>query len=347
MYTQTKEGLGQTPQVSPASQASGASLVQKLREALASGQWYLALTLAVLLGDRDENRLTNMIFFARHPERGGRKLDPSEPNFKQFSREWLDIRNRLVRPAVQGQSVGPAPGVTSTTSVAAAMPRGPFGILTATVPGRSPFKYVFTPEDTLWTARFIKGEAGGRDDRDNRAVIWAMFNRYALFTHRYYPTFHQFIRAYSTPLQPVLKSWGAAKRHMHKPEFVRTGGYYSPPHNDIPRGQLRRFLTLQATPWNQLPNGARSLAEQALKGQVPNPIGLASEFGSTYVYFHDKHSRYPNDDEWRRYSQAYAQRKGWVWIGPVLGLNQKKNAFFVQKQVAGLSPDTVHVVPPS
>ena len=225
-------------------------------------------------------------------------------------------------------------------------PQGPFATLTAAAPGRPPFKYVFTPEDVLWTARFITGEAGGRDDPDNRAVIWAMFNRYALFTHKYYPTFHQFIRAYSTPLQPVLKSWGAAKRHMNKPQFVRTGGYYFPPHNDIPKGQLRSFLDLQATPWKRLPRGAQTLATQALKGQAPNPIGLASEFDNTFVYFRDKYNRNPNEVEWRKFTEDFARAKDLVWIGENPRLNQKKNAFFIKNQVAKLSPNTVRLTPP-
>ena len=108
---------------------------------------------------------------------------------------------------------------------------------------------------------------------------------------------------------------------------------------------FRSFLNLQKKTWNQLPEGARSLAERALKGQVPNPIGLASEFGSTYVYFHDNKKRYPNEQEWRQYTEAYATRKGWVWIGPIPGLDQKKNTFFVQKRVAGLPVDAVRVIP--
>jgi hypothetical protein len=223
------------------------------------------------------------------------------------------------------------------------------GTLTVTAPEQLRFSYTFTPEDAVWTARFIVGEAGGRTDLDNQAVIWAMFNRYAFFTHKYYRTFHSFIRAYSTPLQPVLRSWRAAKRHLAKPEFVRTGGYYkSPPAPaGIPRGQLKRFLSLQATPWSKLPQSARSLAEQAMSGEVPNPVGNASEFGSTYVYFHDNYGRYPNDEEWQRYTESYARTKGWIWIGPVAGLNQKKNTFFIQKRVAGLPKDTVRVIRPS
>ena len=219
---------------------------------------------------------------------------------------------------------------------------GPFGTLIATISGRT-FTYRFTHDDVLWTARFLVGEAGGRDNLDNQAVIWAMLNRYALFTNKYYPTFHQFIRAYSTPLQPVLKSSGAARRHMHKPEFVRTGGIY--PGTTVPRGQLQRFLKLQKTPWAQLPAAARSLAERALKGQVRNPIGNASEFASTRVYFHDRNKRWPRDfAEWRRFTEAFAAGKKWVWTGPIAGLDPMKNTFFIQQRVAKLPPGTVRVV---
>ena len=227
------------------------------------------------------------------------------------------------------------------------MPRGPFGTLTVSAPGFSPFSYTFTPEDVLWIARFIVGEAGGRADRDNQAVIWAMFNRYALFTHRRFPTFHQFIQAYSTPLQPVLRSPGAAKRHMHKSSFKRTGGYYKPPHHHIPRGQLQRHLQLQRRPWSNLPRSARWLAEQAVKGQISNPIGNASEFASTRIFFRSRYGREPNETEWQQFTRNHARRKGWQWIGLIPGLNQRKNAFFLDRRAFNLPRGAVRVVPPS
>jgi hypothetical protein len=233
-------------------------------------------------------------------------------------------------------------GGTRTTGVG--VPWGPFGTLVLQRPNGPAFSYRFTPEDVLWTARFIVGEAGGRNDAANQAVIWAMFNRYALFTHRYYPTFHQFIRAYSTPLQPSLNSPGAAKRHMNSPDFVRTGGTY--PGTSIPRGQLRRFLELQATPWSHLPQAARDLAVLALSGQVPNRIGNASEFASTRVYFHDATGRYPRSfDEWRQFTEQYARRKKWTWVGPIQGLDQMSNAFFIDSRAANLPRGAIRVVP--
>ncbi|WP_019066866.1 penicillin-insensitive murein endopeptidase [Streptomyces hokutonensis] len=221
----------------------------------------------------------------------------------------------------------------------AAPPR--LGILSAQ--GKAP--YQFTTEDAEWTARFIIGESGGRDDADSHAVIWAMFNRYALLTRPYYRTFNAFLRAYSTPLQPVLKSWGASRRNMGRADFVRTGGTFGPPAPPgIPRGQRRAYLDLQQRPWAQLPSAARSVAVRALGGAIANPIGNATEFGSTYVYFHDANRRYPNPDEWRRFTEQYAAKMGWRWIGPVAGLDQNSNTFFVQRRLAALPVPAVRVL---
>ncbi|WP_427920400.1 penicillin-insensitive murein endopeptidase [Streptomyces sp. cg40] len=215
------------------------------------------------------------------------------------------------------------------------------GVLTAR--GKPP--YQFTTEDAEWTARFVIGESGGRDDADSHAVIWAMFNRYALLTRPYYRTFNAFLRAYSTPLQPVLKSWGASRRNMDRAGFVRTGGTFGPPAPPgIPRGQRRAYLDLQQRPWAQLPSAARTVALRALGGAIANPIGNATEFGSTYVYFHDANRRYPNPDEWRRFTEQYAARMGWKWIGPVPGLDQNSNTFFVQRRLAALPVPAVRVL---
>jgi hypothetical protein len=63
-----------------------------------------AIQRAVQQGSRDENQLTDMIFNARHPERHGRRLQPSEQGLVQ---EWLKIRDSLVRPALRNVA-GPA-----------------------------------------------------------------------------------------------------------------------------------------------------------------------------------------------------------------------------------------------
>lgn len=70
---------------------------------------------AMRRGERDENKLTSLIFYARYPERGGRRLERGEPNFDQLAKEWLDIRDRLVRPIIRSQAQPPA-STSSTLS---------------------------------------------------------------------------------------------------------------------------------------------------------------------------------------------------------------------------------------
>ena len=89
------------------------SLIQKIQDALRRGFWSLALRLAILRGQRDENKLTNLVFYARHPELKGRKIKLSE---KAFAREWIAIRNRLVRPALRLTSAPKHSPVSRPTS---------------------------------------------------------------------------------------------------------------------------------------------------------------------------------------------------------------------------------------
>lgn len=303
------------------------------------------------------NQLSNAVFLARHPELRGRPLRRDE---HALIREWIEIRDQVVRPLLSAGAPPRSPVSTAPAPNRAepgARPGGALGAIVARVPGQPAFKYRFTPEDALWTARMLEGEAGGRDDLDNLAVIWAMINRYAFFTHRNYPTFSQFIRAYSTPLQPVLRSWRAAQRHAHTPGFVRTGGTYDPPAPPgLPKGQTRRHLDLQARSWNQLSPGARALTERVLRGEAPSPIGTASEFLSTRIIFKQNHGgREPNPTEWREFTTGFKRNKGFQWIGDVPNLNQMKNAFFTRTlrvrsrdpaspRYADLPPNTVQVV---
>jgi hypothetical protein len=83
------------------------SLARRIQEALRIGQWSLALGLAILRGQRDENDLTNLVFYARHPELQGRRIGRDE---KELAKEWLAIRDQLVRPALRlASSTGRTP----------------------------------------------------------------------------------------------------------------------------------------------------------------------------------------------------------------------------------------------
>jgi hypothetical protein len=68
-------------------------------------------------GQRDANRLTDLVFNARHPERDGQRLQSNE---RELIQEWSDILSQLVRPALAAVSVAPS----TTTSVAASTTSG-------------------------------------------------------------------------------------------------------------------------------------------------------------------------------------------------------------------------------
>ena len=55
-------------------------------------------TQALAAGERDENTLTDLVFFERHPELGGRRVRADE---RELVREWLQIRDMVVRPALR------------------------------------------------------------------------------------------------------------------------------------------------------------------------------------------------------------------------------------------------------
>ncbi len=97
---------GSPQPAAPIAVGSISSLPRQLADAVRNGLLTLQVALAMLSGGRDENQLTNMIFIARHSERlPTQKIQPHE---KQLSREWLDIRDRIVRPTLNSLRGQPA-----------------------------------------------------------------------------------------------------------------------------------------------------------------------------------------------------------------------------------------------
>jgi hypothetical protein len=70
----------------------------RLSEMLGAGDEQRAVTVAIGEGVRDLNQLTNLVFFARHPEMNGRRIAAHETELAQ---EWIDIRDGIVRPVVE------------------------------------------------------------------------------------------------------------------------------------------------------------------------------------------------------------------------------------------------------
>ncbi len=364
------------PQAAGTSGILGA-LPKYVADLVRNGLMSLPVALAVVSGQRDVNLLTNMIFYSRHPELPtGHKIQSHE---KRLAQQWMQIRDQVVKPMLRVMSgtslvavskgtasASPTVGVRASTPVGE-RPKGPFGSLTIAAPEDYRFEYTFTPDDAEWLARLIVGEAGGKDNRDNHAVIWASFNRFALFTHseskwmkraglQGYATLAAHVQSYSTTLQPVLHSPKAATRAIqmaqknpNKFKYIETGGVY--PGTTIPKGQLKHHLeTIQRLAWGNLREETKVVVDQALKGQLENPVGIASEFANTYTYFmQNRGGRPKNYEEWREYTEAFAQnhKPRWTWIGEKAKLNQMdENAFFIDNRVLGLPSDVVRVIPP-
>lgn len=82
---------------------------------------------SIAAGRTGVNELTDIVFFRRHPERGGRLISRSEPDFSGLSREWLAIRDTLVVPMLARPSgpVGWGPAGPAGPGQPAGSPAGP------------------------------------------------------------------------------------------------------------------------------------------------------------------------------------------------------------------------------
>ena len=72
---------------------------------------------AFTAGERDPNKLTNIIFHARHPELGGRSIRRDETALAQ---EWRWIRTNIVEPALRNAAATGAPAQSAGATPAAA-----------------------------------------------------------------------------------------------------------------------------------------------------------------------------------------------------------------------------------
>ncbi|HMP25924.1 MAG TPA: hypothetical protein PKC76_17465 [Saprospiraceae bacterium] len=219
--------------------------------------------------------------------------------------------------------------------------------------------YVFTKEDALWTARFVEGESGVKNEADGHAVIWAMLNRFGMLRHRNpgWSSFANFLRLYSTTLQPYFKNVNAAKRAIANDAedpvrwaIKKTGGYYDG--TDIPKVQYLRHLNIQKKEWKNINADTRKMVIAILRGETPNPgIGIATDFAGIHIYMRDTfRAKYKGKDipeaEWIAYTENHATKKGWAWIGQKENLNQmKKNAFFIMNEFKGVSDNVIDIIP--
>ena len=80
------------------------------------------LSAAYAQGTANENDLSNMLFYVRHPELTGKKLTSDMPNFSSLSQEWLKIRDTIVRPFLDEKRSATGGAVIGTPDSSGRMP---------------------------------------------------------------------------------------------------------------------------------------------------------------------------------------------------------------------------------
>jgi lysozyme len=95
--------------------------------ALRRGRWDTAVRLAMGTGVTDLNQLTDTLFYLLHPEMRGKRILSGQ---QDLAREWIQIRDRYVRPVLDGRAGSSAGGAAKPGSA-----RTSLGIDTASVAG--------------------------------------------------------------------------------------------------------------------------------------------------------------------------------------------------------------------
>lgn len=133
-----------------------------------------AVELLAALGLRDENKITNLLFWAEHPTMVLQKIDPAQT---ELMRQWICIRNTTVRPTLRGaadkakgggkcKNDSAAPKVEAGTSLATTA---------ATFIAENRAKWGLSKENECRSARFYS--KGKRDEL--RAMDPANIAKYA------------------------------------------------------------------------------------------------------------------------------------------------------------------------
>ncbi len=306
-------------------------------------------------GQRDVNALTNDAFFTQHPEL---PRVPLKRGQEALMKEWKALRDELVQPLLDR-----APGAGTIASAGDGSfaddttPHEPLGTLVFSAPKQKPLRYTFTRDDLVAAAKMMIGESGGDDNPYNRGTLWALINRYAFLRNKTpsWGSFAGFLKAYSQSLRPIAK-WVSVKELVAKcnSTFSNKECHFRPtstelyPGTKIPMGTTKRIYETLKTPWNKLPVSARKLAFATLTGQIPNPIGNATDVADTKVYYARKFGQRPTREQWRQYTQNYADTNGFVWSEDSIPFDQfAKHALFTKAFAKDFPAGAARILPPA
>jgi hypothetical protein len=130
--------------------------------------------------------------------------------------------------------------------------------------------YEFTNQDIETLARALWGECGENAPYDHyAAVAWAMMQRWLRWPGgkgvERWPTFSQFMRAFSQPINPAWARGGAKAKA--NPEYAT-------------EAMLQRREKITNTPWQGIPGPPKLAAILFNNGQLANPVPDAIDFAA-------------------------------------------------------------------
>ena len=171
----------------------GAATEQEGESSFSETLWLMG---RIVAGERDANRLTDAVFWRRHPELQGTKLRADQ---RDLANEWLAILRDLVKPwlaRATGSAAPPGPGTAPSGDVAAALrmsarPVPGLGITLRALVERH--RSASAPELPLEVLiAFIYREAGNRTFDDATAGKWNESSQ------KYVPDFYE-LGLFQTP----------------------------------------------------------------------------------------------------------------------------------------------------
>lgn len=151
--------------------------------------------------------------------------------------------------------------------------QGPF----ARIISKTGFSYQLTSEDILWTARMAQFEGG----TSVPSTLWTVTQRF-IYTQNalkkalgHPPTFTEFLRAFSQPINPRWESMDAPKCKQYPERCTEA--------------QLRRRLRARTIQWEELNSTIRATVLKWSGARLSNPVPRSVDFADARVsqYFLD------------------------------------------------------------
>jgi len=212
---------------------------------------------AISNGERDENKITNTVFYAKYPEYKGIKLKRHDPLIK----DWLKIRKNIVRPLLR---MGNAADDSKVSDIRNDSTLTQSEVVYISYSNGD--KKRITPDAVLWLAKMIDAETWGKPtEEDAKAMLWALVQRTAIWKFRKW-SWVKMIQAYSQPVNPRWTKTGDKCSKYYQSSF--NGAI---PNRCSERKVNRRVGNIRKK-WDDLHPIARRVVLEFVAGKIPNHI---------------------------------------------------------------------------